>query len=627
MLDINLFRADKGGDPDLVRESQRRRDPANKYGSVALVDQVIDLDRKWRDARYYLDGANKDFNDLNKAVAKKKKAGEDVTEEMAKSAALDEKRKQLEKEHEEAEAAVLNTLKQIGNLVHDSVPVHDDEDFNEVYRTWGTPRDEPKLPNHVDLVNMLGIANLEKGSEVAGGRGYYLTGYGAMLNHALINYALSFLAKRGHMPVQTPFFMNKMCMGECAQLADYDEQLYKVTGEGEDKYLIATSEQTLCSLIRRTWQEPKKLPLKMAGYSTCFRKEAGSHGRDTLGIFRVHQFEKVEQFCVVSPEKNESWEMMEQMLKNAEDFYQSLELPYRVVNIVSGELNDAAAKKYDLEAWFPSSKTWRELVSCSNCTDYQARNLEVRYGQPKKGPESTKLYCHLLNSTLTATERTLCCILENYQTPEGFRVPDALKPFMHGIEFIPFQKVYDKKGRLVDVSPAPPTFFVPKFEGDAPLPSATLFVPAGGAGGGAAAAVRHMAKLTPAGTFALKEEGDAVKYVEGDVVLTQPHAILRHFARIAKRLYPGAAAPMAKVESVLEWLTGTGSPALAAGGAAAAGAVEALEGFIAQGGGAYTTGDAPTIADVSAAAHLVASGLKLEGATAELVAKVGELIK
>ena len=264
-------------------------------------------------------------------------------------------------------------------------------------------------------------------------------------------------------------------MSECAQLEDFDEQLYKVSGEGEEKYLIATSEQTLCSMMRHRWVDPKTCPMRYAGYSTCFRKEVGSHGRDTLGIFRVHQFEKVEQFCVTGavvillfysvltrrppppvPDDDASWKMMLEMLKNSEEFYQSLGLPYRVVNIVSGALNNAAAKKYDLEAWFPSSKTWRELVSCSNCTDYQARRLEVRCGAPKKGPENKKSYVHMLNSTLTATERTLCCVLENYQTPDGLRVPDVLVPYMGGITHVPFMRTL-VKGKLVDVVPPPPS--------------------------------------------------------------------------------------------------------------------------------------------------------------------------
>ena len=204
----------------------------------------------------------------------------------------------LEEEEKAAEALTNATLLKLGNIVHDSVHVDNDEDHNPVVRTWGEPRQEEKLPNHVDLVAMLDIADLDKGVEVAGGRGYYLKGTGALLNLALINYALGFLVKRGFCPVQTPFFMRKECMAECAQLEEFDDQLYKVSGEGEEKYLIATSEQTLCSMLRHRWISPKECPMRLAGYSTCFRKEVGSHGRDTLGIFRVHQFEKVEQFCV-----------------------------------------------------------------------------------------------------------------------------------------------------------------------------------------------------------------------------------------------------------------------------------------------------------------------------------------
>jgi len=634
MLDINLFRVDKGGNPDIVRESQRRRDPTGKLGKVALVDKVIALDQTWRDSRYELDQLNKEFNALNKQIALKKRAGEDAADLLAQSAAVDAKVKEAAAAEAANEEACRKVLMQIGNLVHDSVPVNDDEDFNEVVRTFGEPRDEKGLPNHVDLVSMLGIVNLEKGQEVAGGRGYYLVGYGALLNQALIAYALSFLAKRGSCPVQTPFFMNKTCMGECAQLADYDEQLYKVSGEGEDKYLIATSEQTMCSMLRRTWIQERELPQRYAGYSTCFRKEAGSHGRDTLGIFRVHQFEKVEQFSVSSPERNDSWDEMERMIANAEEFYQSLGLPYRVVNIVSGELNDAAAKKYDLEAWFPASKTFRELVSCSNCTDYQSRNLEVRHGAPKKGPEGTKSYVHLLNSTLTATERTLCCILENHQTPDGFSVPEALRPFMHGVTFVPFRKVMDKKGRLVDVKPPPPPFFVPKHPGDEPPAVPTLYLPAGAeAAQPANAAVAHMAKLVPNDEFAVVQgpppasagaPPGAACYVDGDLTVGQPHAILRHLARVGKRLYPGAAADAARCEAVLEWLAAEGGAALAAGGEGRAAAVAKMEDWCASRGGKLA-GKGPTIADVAASAHLAACGAELPAKLAAMAKEVAGL--
>ncbi|PSS21313.1 Serine--tRNA ligase [Actinidia chinensis var. chinensis] len=443
MLDINLFREDKGHNPEIVRESQRRR-----FASVDLVDEVIRLDKEWRQRQFEFDALRKDFNKINKEVARLKIAGEDASA-MIKST---EENKQLtvekEVEVQEARAALYAKLEIIGNLVHDSVPVSNDEANNAIIRSWGEKRSEPKLKNHVELVELLGIADTKKGSNVAGGRGFYLKGDGVRLNQALINFGLDFLEKRGYTALQTPFFMRKDIMAKCAQLAQFDEELYKVTGEGDDKYLIATAEQPLCAYHLDDWIHPSQLPLRYAGYSSCFRKEAGSHGRDTLGIFRVHQFEKVEQFCITSPNGNDSWDMHEEMIKNSEEFYKMLKLPYQIVAIVSGALNDAAAKKYDLEAWFPASNTYRELVSCSNCTDYQSRRLEIRYGQ-KKSNEQAKQYVHLLNSTLTATERTMCCILENYQREDGVEIPEVLQGFMGGKTFLPYvnKPVKEVKGK------------------------------------------------------------------------------------------------------------------------------------------------------------------------------------
>ncbi|KAJ4807131.1 Serine--tRNA ligase [Rhynchospora pubera] len=433
MLDINLFRAEKGFDPEIVRESQRRR-----FGSVEIVDEIINLDKEWRQRQFELESLRKEFNKINKEVARLKVLKLDATEVI--NSTNENKKQTAEKEEEvqAAKAALDAKLDTIGNLIHDSVPISNDEANNAVIRTVGERRLEDNLKSHVDLVEMLDIVNLEKGADVAGGRGYYLKGYGVLLNQALVNYGLSFLLKRGYNPMQTPFFMRKDVMGKCAQLAQFDEELYKVTGEGDDKYLIATAEQPLCAYHLGDRVYPADVPIRYAGYSTCFRKEVGSHGRDTLGIFRVHQFEKVEQFCITSPDNNESWKMHEEMLKNSEDFYQSLKLPYQVVAIVSGALNDAAAKKYDLEAWFPASKTYRELVSCSNCTDYQARKLGIGYGQ-KKNDEQAKQFVHMLNSTLTATERTICCILETYQKEDGVEVPEELRTYV-GCDFLPFKK-------------------------------------------------------------------------------------------------------------------------------------------------------------------------------------------
>lgn len=432
MLDINLFREEKGGNPEKIRESQRRR-----FANVDLVDEVIQLDQVWRQRQYELDGLKKDFNRINKQIASLRIAGDDISGMIASTEENKELTAKKEAEVQEALAAVQSRLQIIGNLVHDSVPISNDEANNAVERSWGEKWTAPKLKNHVDLVELLGIADIKKGANVAGGRGFYLKGDGVRLNQALINFGLDFLEKRGFTALQTPFFMRKEIMAKCAQLAQFDEELYKVTGEGDDKYLIATAEQPLCAYHLDDWIHPSQLPLRYAGYSSCFRKEAGSHGRDTLGIFRVHQFEKVEQFCITTPNENESWDMHEEMIKNSEDFYKMLKIPHQIVAIVSGALNDAAAKKYDLEGWFPASKTYRELVSCSNCTDYQARRLETRYGQ-KKGNDKPK-YVHMLNSTLTATERTLCCILENYQKEDGVEIPDVLRDYMGGKTFLPFK--------------------------------------------------------------------------------------------------------------------------------------------------------------------------------------------
>ncbi|KAG7968553.1 hypothetical protein I3843_08G160200 [Carya illinoinensis] len=319
MLDINLFRVEKGGNPDVIRESQRRR-----FANVDLVDEVIKLDKEWRQLQFEVENLRKEFNKINKQIAQLRIAGKDTTdmikntEENKKSAA------EREAEVREVLKQLNSKLETIGNLVHDSVPVSNDEANNEVIRSWGEKRLEPKLKNHVELVELLGIADLKKGADVAGGRGFYLKGDGVRLNQALINLGLDFLEKRGYTALQTPFFMRKDIMAKCAQLAQFDEELYKVTGEGDDKYLIATAEQPLCAYHLDDWIHPSELPLRYAGYSSCFRKEAGSHGRDTLGIFRVHQFEKVEQFCITGPDNNESWTMYEEMIKNSEDFYKTL---------------------------------------------------------------------------------------------------------------------------------------------------------------------------------------------------------------------------------------------------------------------------------------------------------------
>lgn len=436
MLDINLFRVEKGGNPDLIRESQRKRN-----SSVELVDEIIALDKEWVKLRFDVDELNKESRQVQTFIAEKMKAKEDATELIEKREVVLKKKDEAMVAMNEKEKLRNTKLTMVGNIVHESVIVSCDEENNNVIRTHFKDGKEPErlkggLSHHQVLARLEGY-DPERGTKVVGHRGYFLKNVGLRLNQALINYGLDFLSKRNYTVMQTPFMMLKDMMGRCAQLEDFDEQLYKVTTGEEERYLIATSEQPLTAMHSEEWFESpeKQLPIKYGGYSTCFRKEAGSSGKDTWGIFRIHQFEKVEQFVICEPEK--SWEMFDQMISTSEEFYQSLGISYRVVGIVSGALNNAAAKKYDLEAWFPNYGEYKELVSCSNCTDYHSRRLEIRCGLRKMG-DREKRYVHLLNSTLTATERTLCCLLENYQTLEGLVIPEVLRNYMGGVDFIPF---------------------------------------------------------------------------------------------------------------------------------------------------------------------------------------------
>jgi seryl-tRNA synthetase len=399
---------------------------------------MVALDLKWRKFHHELDYQRKLFNELNKLISKKKKDG--VEDLHMTSKIFKNNLKNCETFENLLNKKQNKFIMSLCNQVDITVPISKSEVNNRIERVYLKPSKKNKLYNHVDLAKILDIVSFEEGYEVAGSRGYYLKNEGVLLNQAIINYALKFMGERNYELFQTPFFMRKSIMTKCAQLSEFDDELYQVLGGGEDLYLIATSEQSLCAYYSSKQIERTKLPLRIAGFSSCFRREAGSHGKDTLGMFRVHQFEKVEQFVLCDPGSTESWKMHKEMICNSEEFYQSLGFSYRIVNIVSGALNDAASKKYDLEAWFPASKKYRELVSCSNCSDFQAKRLEIRLCANDLSKKNPKRYVHMLNSTLTATERTICCLLENWQTSEGVQIPVVLRDFMLGIDFIPFRK-------------------------------------------------------------------------------------------------------------------------------------------------------------------------------------------
>ncbi|KAK8186981.1 seryl-tRNA synthetase [Phyllosticta capitalensis] len=444
MLDIQDFITERGGNPEKIRESQRKRG-----ASVEVVDEIIAMWEDHRKTKYEATQISSSINQTQKEIGQKKKAKENADDLVKLKEELTNKKKAQEDLAVEKEKALFAKVKTVGNYVHPSVPVSNDEENNEKIRSWapeGVTVEKKDCLSHHEVLYRLGGYDPDRGVKVVGHRGYCLTGMGLFLNLALINYGLEFLYNKGYQPNAPPFMMLRDQMAKTAQLEQFDEELYKVTedenNKDTDKYLIATSEQPLSALHSEEWLQPAELPIKYAGYSTCFRKEAGSHGRDAWGIFRVHQFEKIEQFLITKPDA--SWEAFESMMATAEEFYQTLKLPYEVVAIVSGALNNAASKKYDLEAWFPFQGEYKELVSCSNCLDYQTRELEIRYGT-KKQTAARKEYVHALNSTLAATERCLCCILENYQTPDGFTVPEVLRKYIPGQpEFLPFVRELPK---------------------------------------------------------------------------------------------------------------------------------------------------------------------------------------
>jgi seryl-tRNA synthetase len=318
------------------------------------------------------------------------------------------------------------------NLLHESVPIGKDENDNVTIVTWGEiPKFNFPIRDHIELGLSLNIMDIERAGKIAGARFFYMKGEGVLLDMALMNFALQEMVKRGYTPIEPPFLMKREPYEGAVALSDFEDVLYKI--EKEDLYLIATSEHPMAAMFMNEVLKAEKLPIKLVGVSTNFRKEAGAHGKDTRGIFRTHQFNKVEQFIFCKPE--DSWKMHEELIRNAQELVQNLGIPYRVVNVCTGDIGTVAAKKYDVEAWMPAQNAYREIISCSNCTDYQARRLNIRYrekeGEPPKG------FVHTLNSTAIATGRTIVAILENYQQEDGSVViPEVLRKYMGGIEKI-----------------------------------------------------------------------------------------------------------------------------------------------------------------------------------------------
>ncbi|HSF28410.1 MAG TPA: serine--tRNA ligase [Nitrosopumilaceae archaeon] len=413
-------------DPKILRENPEiiRKMLKDRAVNFSLED-LIKLDKERRELIIKTDDLRKKKNEIALEIAQKKKIDQDTTPLIDQMRQVSETLSGLEILQTKTESEYTKLALTLPNLTHESVPIGKDETANKEIRKWGKiPQFDFKIKDHIDISQNLDLIDLERAAKVAGARFYYLKNDLVKLNQALIHYALDFLSEKNYTPIQTPYMINRSSMEGAIIANDFEDVIYKI--EGDDLYLIGTSEHAVASMHSDEILDGKNLPIRYAGVSPCFRKEAGAHGRDQKGIFRVHQFEKVEQFIFSRPE--ESWKEHERMLSVVEEFYQKLEIPYRIMVLSSGDLGKISAKTYDLEAWMAGQNNYREIVSCSNCLDFQARRLKIRFrdrtnDQPK--------YIHTMNSTLVATSRTLVSILENFQTKDGHVVvPKILQKYV-----------------------------------------------------------------------------------------------------------------------------------------------------------------------------------------------------
>ena len=422
MLDMSMFREHA----DVLRADHDKREMPHDN-----IDQVIRLDEEWRQARYDADQLRKKRNEAARGIAEAKKSGDSAAADsiLAEVASLG---KEIDAMSEKVDSCLAERdaiRMRVPNILHDSVPVGEDDQKNTLHSLHG---DKTELGfearNHNDLIEMNNWVDLARGAKVTGSRFYFLQGDLARLEMALQSYSANFLMDRGYTLVQPPLMMNREAYEGVTDLGDFETVMYGI--EPDKYYLIATSEHPLTAMRMDEIIEPSELPIKLVGVSSCFRREVGAHGLSDRGIWRVHQFTKIEQIVICNPD--DSWGHHEELLTNAVELWDSLGLHYRVVNICTGDMGTVASKKYDLEAWLPGANSYKEVVSCSNCTDYQANRLRMRY-RTSEGNSAV----HTLNSTAVATSRALVAIMEQYQNDDGtVRVPDVLVPHMGGQEVL-----------------------------------------------------------------------------------------------------------------------------------------------------------------------------------------------
>ena len=418
MLDMSMFREHA----DVLRADHDKREMPHDH-----IDEVIRLDEEWRQARYDADQLRKKRNEAARGIAEAKKSGDSAAADsiLVEVASLGQEIDALSEKVDSCLAERDAIRMRVPNILHDSVPVGEDDQKNTLHSLHGNKTELGfEARNHNDLIEMNNWVDLARGAKVTGSRFYFLQGDLARLEMALQSYSANFLIERGYTLVQPPLMMNREAYEGVTDLGDFETVMYGI--EPDKYYLIATSEHPLTAMRMDEIIEPAELPIKLVGVSSCFRREVGAHGLSDRGIWRVHQFTKIEQIVICKPD--DSWEHHEDLLTNAVELWDSLGLHYRVVNICTGDMGTVASKKYDLEAWLPGANAYKEVVSCSNCTDYQANRLRMRY-RTTEGNAAV----HTLNSTAVATSRALVAIMEQYQNEDGtVRVPEVLVPHMGG---------------------------------------------------------------------------------------------------------------------------------------------------------------------------------------------------
>lgn len=422
MLDAKMIRSN----PEKVEEALKKR---NMSG---VLDNFLDFDEKRRAALTRVEELKSFRNRSSQEVAKKAREGENTEELKEKVRLVGQEIKEMDDEIKVIEENIQKILFNLPNIPHDTVPVGEDDKSNVEIRRWGEPRKFDFEPSaHWDIGPDLDILDFERAAKLSGARFTVYKGMGARLERAVINFFLdTHTGKHGYREIFTPFMVSDQCMLGTGQLPKFAEDMFKI--EGKDMYLIPTAEVPLTNMFREETLEARDLPVYVTAYSACFRAEAGSSGRDTRGVIRQHQFNKVEMVKIVEPQK--SYEELEKLTKDAEEVLQLLGLPYRVVLLSSGDMGFSSAKTYDLEVWMPSYNDYKEISSCSNCEDFQARRANIRY---RPAPKGKLQYVHTLNGSGVAVGRTVAAILENYQQPDGsVTVPEVLRPYMGGMETI-----------------------------------------------------------------------------------------------------------------------------------------------------------------------------------------------